>query len=227
MLALPDCRVVRVPAQDAGAASTAQRLPAARGVVNVFTPSKDDVRRFFCETWRKHHDGRDADSDRNDGARLDHRASRNTTTLFRARRRQPRSIASTRAAPIPSCICRCTWRLPSSCRSISPPGIRAAYQRLVARRSDAHAAAHEVMECLGEVIWSAQRAGDALPPDEMSARYLECLERRASQYLSFNRPRQAGHATSACRCRAAPAGGRCRPRRSECPHASAAWPAPP
>ena len=23
----------------------------------MFTPSKDDVRRFFCETWRKHRDG--------------------------------------------------------------------------------------------------------------------------------------------------------------------------
>jgi hypothetical protein len=62
-----------------------------------------------------------------------------------------------------------------------PPGLRTAYQRLVARRGGAHAAAHDVMECLGEVIWSAQRAGDALPPDEMSARYLECLLRRATQ----------------------------------------------
>jgi hypothetical protein len=38
---------------------------------------------------------------------------------------------------------------------------------------------HDVMECLGEAVWSAQRAGQAVPADEMSARYLDCLKRRA------------------------------------------------
>ena len=46
-----------------------------------------------------------------------------------------------------------------------PPGIRAAYERLVQRSGDAHRAAHDVMECLGEVVWTAQRSGQALPPD--------------------------------------------------------------
>jgi hypothetical protein len=62
-----------------------------------------------------------------------------------------------------------------------PPGIRAAYERLVRRRGDKHRAAHDVMECLGEVVWAAQRTGQALPPDEMSARYLDCLARQAGQ----------------------------------------------
>ena len=35
-----------------------------------------------------------------------------------------------------------------------PPGIRSAYQQLVAR-TDAHQAAHEIMECLGQVVWEA------------------------------------------------------------------------
>ena len=62
-----------------------------------------------------------------------------------------------------------------------PPGIRAAYRKLVASRGDEHAAAHEVMECLGEVVWAAQRAGAPVPPDDLTARYLDCLARRASQ----------------------------------------------
>ena len=62
-----------------------------------------------------------------------------------------------------------------------PHGIRAAYEQLVRHRGDAHAAAHDVMECLGEIVWTAQRAGAALPPEEMSARYLECLARRAGR----------------------------------------------
>jgi hypothetical protein len=35
------------------------------------------------------------------------------------------------------------------------------------------------MDCLGEVVWAAQRTGLPLPPDEMTARYLDCLERQA------------------------------------------------
>lgn len=61
-----------------------------------------------------------------------------------------------------------------------PPGIREVFKKLVARRSDEHAAMHDVMECLGEAVWSAQRAGSAVPADEMSARYLDCLMRLAS-----------------------------------------------
>ena len=60
-----------------------------------------------------------------------------------------------------------------------PPGIRAVFRQLVARRGDEHAATHDVMECLGEAVWSAQRSGQVVPADEMSARYLECLKRRA------------------------------------------------
>jgi hypothetical protein len=33
---------------------------------------------------------------------------------------------------------------------------------------------HAVLECLGEIVWSAQRHGT--PPD--AALYLECLERQ-------------------------------------------------
>ena len=56
-----------------------------------------------------------------------------------------------------------------------PPGIRAAYSALLARHGDQHAALHQVLECLGEVIWQAQRQQRA--PDGEA--YLECLKRRA------------------------------------------------
>jgi Domain of unknown function (DUF1841) len=55
-----------------------------------------------------------------------------------------------------------------------PAGIRAAFQRLVEKHGDAHAAEHEVFECLGRALWEAQRAGR--PPDEQA--YLECIRSR-------------------------------------------------
>jgi hypothetical protein len=55
-----------------------------------------------------------------------------------------------------------------------PPGIRAAFTTLAARLGSAHEAAHEVMECLGQTVWEAQRSGTV--PD--SAAYLDCIRRR-------------------------------------------------
>ena len=53
-----------------------------------------------------------------------------------------------------------------------PPGIRSAYDKLLVRTQDPHAAQHAIMDCLAEVIWQAQRRQSA--PD--GALYLQCLE---------------------------------------------------
>jgi len=56
-----------------------------------------------------------------------------------------------------------------------PPGIRAQFERLRVARDDEHAALHAILECLGEVVWHAQRHGTS--PD--AALYLACVERQA------------------------------------------------
>jgi len=53
-----------------------------------------------------------------------------------------------------------------------PAGIVDAIRALLARVQDAHAVEHQVMECLGQSLWEAQRAGQA--PDE--AAYLRCVQ---------------------------------------------------
>jgi len=55
-----------------------------------------------------------------------------------------------------------------------PPGIRDAVSRLASKLGELHAAHHEVMECLGEMLWTAQR--NSTPPDGTG--YVECIERR-------------------------------------------------
>jgi hypothetical protein len=53
-----------------------------------------------------------------------------------------------------------------------PPGIAAIHRRLAAAHGR-HEAEHRMMECLGEALWTAQRAGTA--PDETA--YLDALRR--------------------------------------------------
>ncbi len=55
-----------------------------------------------------------------------------------------------------------------------PPGIGALFASLILSRTDRHAALHEILECLGETVWQAQR--NAAAPD--AAAYLDCVRRR-------------------------------------------------
>jgi hypothetical protein len=63
------------------------------------------------------------------------------------------------------------------CSIDQPPGIRQAVELLAARRGDLHTAHHEVMECLGQMIWESQRAGR--PPDGQA--YIEAVRQRATK----------------------------------------------
>ena len=54
-----------------------------------------------------------------------------------------------------------------------PAGIRGIHQKLTQACGSPHEAEHKMMECLGLVLWEAQRAHR--PPDEQA--YMECLKR--------------------------------------------------
>ena len=58
-----------------------------------------------------------------------------------------------------------------------PHGIRQAFELLAARLGSGHEAQHEVMECLGEMIWESQRSGQ--PPDGQA--YLDRVRQRATR----------------------------------------------
>ncbi|MGH8398465.1 MAG: DUF1841 family protein [Gammaproteobacteria bacterium] len=55
-----------------------------------------------------------------------------------------------------------------------PQGINATYKALLERTRDTHAAEHQMLECLAESLWRAQREG-RLPDEEA---YLDCLNNR-------------------------------------------------
>ena len=66
------------------------------------------------------------------------------------------------------------------CSIDQPRGIRQAVELLASKRNSLHDAHHEVMECLGTMLWESQRSGQA--PDGQA--YIDAVQRRAS--LSSN-----------------------------------------
>jgi hypothetical protein len=63
------------------------------------------------------------------------------------------------------------------CSIDQPRGIRQAVELLAARRPDLHDAHHEVMECLGTMLWESQRSGR--PPDGQA--YIDAVQRQATK----------------------------------------------
>jgi Domain of unknown function (DUF1841) len=60
-----------------------------------------------------------------------------------------------------------------------PPGIRAAFEsrrKYHAGDGNQHTALHDILDCLGETLWRAQR--DKQPLDAVA--YLDCIRRRSS-----------------------------------------------
>lgn len=53
-----------------------------------------------------------------------------------------------------------------------PPGVLRRYQRALAVTGDAHEAEHQMIDCLVEMVWQAQRHGTAMDP----AIYFGCLD---------------------------------------------------
>src|SRR5947199_2113646 len=143
----------------------------------MFAPSQQDVRRFFCDAWRKQRDGAPmtpletlaadwivqhpeyhadlADVDTALAAVFDVEAGRTNPFLHLSMH-----LSISEQVSIDQ-----------------PRGIRAAVESLAARLGSAHAAQHEAMECLGRMLWEAQRGG--APPDGEA--YVDCVRRRAGR----------------------------------------------
>jgi hypothetical protein len=143
----------------------------------MFQPSQEDVRRFFCDThqrqtaqlplepmqakaadWISQHPEYHADL-------ADLEAALAAVYTVEEGRTNPFLHLSMHLS------------IEEQCGIDQPTGIRQAVDLLSTRLGSRHQAHHEVMECLGEMIWASQRSG--LPPDGQA--YLEAVQQRATR----------------------------------------------
>lgn len=141
----------------------------------MFNPSRDQVRDFFFEAWRKFRAAEPLSE--LEGIAVEHigRHAEYHALLDDPARHREREWTPEMGQTNPFLHLSLHLSISEQLSIDQPPGVRAAYQRLLARAADAHAAQHEVMDCLAEMIWQAQRHN--LPPDGEA--YLRCLEGKA------------------------------------------------
>jgi len=141
----------------------------------MFNPSKDEVRQFFLSAWQRH------------------RAGGVLTPLemiaadwmeqhpeYHAELSDPhstgRDYAVEQGRTNPFLHLSMHLSIAEQVSIDQPPGIRQAFE-LLRNRLGEHEAHHAIMECLGEMLWTAQRSG--LPPD--GAAYVDCVRRRTTR----------------------------------------------
>ena len=145
----------------------------------MFNPSQQDVRRFFCEAWRKHRGGEPASALERQAIACMLEHPEYLALLDDAVEAQARQFTVESGTGNPFLHLSMHLALEEQASIDQPPGVRALLERLKLRCGEQHAAMHEAMECLGEMIWRAQRGVGPADTDGMAASYLECLSRRA------------------------------------------------
>ena len=143
----------------------------------MFAPSQTDVRRFFCEAYRKHRERLPLTPIETLAADwiAAHPEYHAQLVDLDAALAAVYDIEDGRTNPFLHLSMHLT--ITEQLGIDQPRGIKQAYELLAARLGSAHDAQHEVMECLGEMIWTSQRSG--VPPD--GEKYLECVRRRATR----------------------------------------------
>jgi hypothetical protein len=143
----------------------------------MFQHSQHDVRRFFCEAARRQREGLPLEPIQAQAAAWIAEHPEYADDLADAEAAVARVYAVEDGRTNPFLHLSMHLSIAEQVAIDQPTGIRQAVQLLAAQRGSLHEAHHEVMECLGRMIWESQRSGR--PPDGEA--YLEAVRQRATR----------------------------------------------
>lgn len=143
----------------------------------MFTPSQNDVRTFFCASWRKQNNGEVLTPMEAMAADwiIEHPEYHADLTDQQAALAAVYEVETGRTNPFLHLSMHLS--ISEQVAIDQPRGIKQACELLRAHLGSVHEAQHEVMECLGEMVWESQRSGQ--PPD--GERYIACVRSRATR----------------------------------------------
>ena len=139
----------------------------------MFSPSRDQARSFFFDTWEKYRRAEPLSALEGMALELILLHPEYHALLDDRERSQAKDFGPESGEMNPFLHLSLHLAIDEQLSIDQPPGIRAVFEALAARYGSEHDAKHRVLECLGETIWQAQRTGSA--PDQDA--YLQCLRR--------------------------------------------------
>jgi len=148
----------------------------------MFSPNQADVRRFFCRAYAKYTQQAPMEAIETLAAQWMH-AHPDYVHVFADEDAAIAAVATTEAKPTdglaenPFLHVSMHLTISEQCAIDQPRGIRQAVELLTAKLGDLHEAHHQVMDCLGRMVWESQRSGR--PPDGEA--YMDHVRRLATR----------------------------------------------
>jgi hypothetical protein len=141
----------------------------------VFAPSRDQVRELFFGAWAKYREGRLLEGMEALALDVILEHPEYHALLDEPERSRQRDYFPEMGETNPFLHMSLHMALEEQLSIDQPPGVVQRFNALVARHGERHAALHDAIECLAEMVWRSQR--DGTPPDGNA--YLQCLSERA------------------------------------------------
>ena len=136
----------------------------------MFNPTREQVRTFFCEAWRKQRERLPLEGAEVVAADLIAHHPEYHALLENPEAAIEKEFTPEGGQMNPFLHLSLHLAVADQLSIDQPPGIRAAYEKL-RQRLDVHDAEHALMECLGEALWYSQRNN---APMDANA-YLACV----------------------------------------------------
>jgi hypothetical protein len=143
----------------------------------MFNPSREQVRLFFCDAWKKHLERLPLVGAEVTAADLAARHPEYHALLTDAKGALEKEWTPEGGQMNPFLHLSLHLAIHEQVSIDQPPGIRAAFESLRARM-EPHDAEHVLLECLAETIWKAQREGTAM--DALA--YVDAVRRKSSLF---------------------------------------------
>ena len=140
----------------------------------MFKPSREQVRQLFFDTWRKYHQGEALSGIETIALEVILMHPEYHDILVDADRYLDKDYLPETGNTNPFLHMSMHIAIKEQLSINQPIGICTKFARLVEKTKDEHKAVHQVMECLAEMIWSAQRHQTA--PDAVI--YFDCLDKQ-------------------------------------------------
>lgn len=150
--------------------------------MTLFNPSRDEVRRFFCDAWHKRKTAAVVTPLEDLALKWVDAHPEYHSLLDNAEAATGADFSIARGQTNPFLHLSMHLAIEEQLSIDQPSGIKAVYAQLVKRTGDPHTAMHEVMECLGRVLWEAQRGAQSADAETINNAYLDCLKQRATRH---------------------------------------------
>ena len=141
--------------------------------VAIFNPTREEVRRFFCDTWKKRTENHILDPMETLASDWMIEHPEYHDLLADPEGALGQDYTPERGETNPFLHLSMHLSISEQISINQPPGIKEIADKLSQKLGSMHEAQHAMMECLGQVMWEAQREGQPLNPEK----YLEALKK--------------------------------------------------